>query len=266
SCGRAAPARRSAMSCVRAASSRSFASGRDSSSTRTSPPQRSAGSSIACPARSSAPKEASSASAPSTRGSSGTSPEDARTSPTCRTRRARSSSTSIAARGTTSSSPRSTFRARCCRSRCARAVSSRTATHRISAQRSRSPASRDQQAALFGQTCFSPGQAKNTYGTGCFFLENTGVRAAPPPKGLLTTIAWDTGEGLRYALEGSAFITGAAVQWLRDGLGLIKSAEETDAIARSIQTNDNVYFVPAFTGLGAPYWDPRARGVLIGLE
>ena len=124
----------------------------------------------------------------------------------------------------------------------------------------------DQQAALFGQTCFSPGQAKNTYGTGCFFLENTGVRAAPPPKGLLTTIAWDVGEGLRYALEGSAFITGAAVQWLRDGLGLIKSAEETDAIARSIKTNDNVYFVPAFTGLGAPYWDPRARGVLIGLE
>ena len=124
----------------------------------------------------------------------------------------------------------------------------------------------DQQAALFGQTCFSPGQAKNTYGTGCFFLENTGVRAAPPPKGLLTTIAWDIGEGPRYALEGSAFITGAAVQWLRDGLGLIKSAEETDAIARSIQTNDNVYFVPAFTGLGAPYWDPRARGVLIGLE
>ena len=124
----------------------------------------------------------------------------------------------------------------------------------------------DQQAALFGQTCFSPGQAKNTYGTGCFFLENTGVRAAPPPKGLLTTIAWDIGEGPRYALEGSAFITGAAVQWLRDGLGLIKSAEETDAIARSIKTNDNVYFVPAFTGLGAPYWDPRARGVLIGLE
>ncbi len=124
----------------------------------------------------------------------------------------------------------------------------------------------DQQAALFGQTCFSPGQAKNTYGTGCFFLENTGVRAAPPPKGLLTTIAWDIGEGPCYALEGSAFITGAAVQWLRDGLGLIKSAEETDAIARSIQTNDNVYFVPAFTGLGAPYWDPRARGVLIGLE
>ncbi|TME43534.1 MAG: glycerol kinase, partial [Chloroflexi bacterium] len=124
----------------------------------------------------------------------------------------------------------------------------------------------DQQAALFGQTCFSPGQAKNTYGTGCFFLENTGVRAAPPPKGLLTTIGWDIGEGPRYALEGSAFITGAAVQWLRDGLGLIKSAEETDAIARSIKTNDNVYFVPAFTGLGAPYWDPRARGLLIGLE
>jgi glycerol kinase len=124
----------------------------------------------------------------------------------------------------------------------------------------------DQQAALFGQTCFSPGQAKNTYGTGCFFLENIGERAAPPPKGLLTTIAWDVGDGLRYALEGSAFITGAAVQWLRDGLGLIESADETEAIARSIAGNDNVYLVPAFTGLGAPYWDPRARGVLIGLE
>jgi glycerol kinase len=124
----------------------------------------------------------------------------------------------------------------------------------------------DQQAALFGQACFAAGEAKNTYGTGCFLLENTGERAAPPPKGLLTTIAWDIGGGMRYALEGSAFITGAAVQWLRDGLGLITSADETEAIAMSIGGNDNVYFVPAFTGLGAPYWDPRARGVLIGLE
>jgi glycerol kinase len=124
----------------------------------------------------------------------------------------------------------------------------------------------DQQAALFGQGCFAPGQAKNTYGTGCFLLENTGERAAEPPTGLLTTVAWDIGEGLRYALEGSAFITGAAVQWLRDGLGLIESADETDAIASSLAGNEGVYVVPAFTGLGAPYWDPYARGLIIGLE
>ena len=124
----------------------------------------------------------------------------------------------------------------------------------------------DQQAALFGQGCFAPGEAKNTFGTGCFLLENTGPRAVSPPPGLLATVAWDVGEGPRYALEGSAFITGAAVQWLRDGLGLIRTADETDAIASSLAGNDNVYFVPAFTGLGAPYWDPRARGVLIGLE
>jgi len=124
----------------------------------------------------------------------------------------------------------------------------------------------DQQAALFGQTCFTAGEAKNTYGTGCFLLVNTGERAAAPPPGLLATIAWDIGDGLRYALEGSAFITGAAVQWLRDGLGIIASADETQAIAASLKGNDGVYFVPAFTGLGAPYWDPYARGVLIGLE
>lgn len=124
----------------------------------------------------------------------------------------------------------------------------------------------DQQAALFGQTCFAAGEAKNTYGTGCFLLANTGDRAAQPPPGLLTTVAWDTGQGLRYALEGSAFITGAAVQWLRDGLGIIASADETESIAASLGSNDGVYFVPAFTGLGAPYWDPYARGLLIGLE
>src|SRR5438477_11364065 len=124
----------------------------------------------------------------------------------------------------------------------------------------------DQQAALFGQSCFASGEAKNTYGTGCFLLENTGGRAPAPPAGLLATVAWDVGDGLRYALEGSAFTTGAAVQWLRDGLGLIASADETDAIARGIAGNDNVYLVPAFTGLGAPYWDPRARGLLYGLE
>ncbi|HEY6958811.1 MAG TPA: glycerol kinase GlpK, partial [Candidatus Limnocylindria bacterium] len=124
----------------------------------------------------------------------------------------------------------------------------------------------DQQAALFGQTCFAPGEAKNTYGTGCFLLENTGANAAAPRPGLLTTVAWDIGEGLRYAVEGSAFVTGAAVQWLRDGLGIILSADETEALAASLSGNDGVYFVPAFTGLGAPYWDPYARGTLVGLE
>jgi len=124
----------------------------------------------------------------------------------------------------------------------------------------------DQQAALFGQTCFAAGDAKNTYGTGCFLLVNTGRRAAPASGGLLTTVAWDTGEGLRYALEGSAFITGAAVQWLRDGLGIIATAAETEALAASLSSNDNVYLVPAFTGLGAPLWDMYARGLLIGIE
>ena len=124
----------------------------------------------------------------------------------------------------------------------------------------------DQQAALFGQTCFAPGEAKNTYGTGCFLLANTGATAAPARGGLLTTIAWDIGDGVRYALEGSAFITGAAVQWLRDGLGLITRAEETETLATSLAGNDGVYFVPAFTGLGAPHWDMYARGLLIGIE
>jgi glycerol kinase len=124
----------------------------------------------------------------------------------------------------------------------------------------------DQQAALFGQTCFVAGEAKNTYGTGCFLLVNTGDRAASASGGLLTTIAWDIGEGVRYALEGSAFITGAAVQWLRDGLGIIATAAETDALAAGLAGNDNVYLVPAFTGLGAPHWDMYARGLLIGIE
>ena len=124
----------------------------------------------------------------------------------------------------------------------------------------------DQQAALFGQTCFAGGEAKNTYGTGCFLLVNTGDRAASASGGLLTTIAWDIGDGVRYALEGSAFTTGAAVQWLRDGLGIIKTADETEALAASLSGNDNVYLVPAFTGLGAPHWDMYARGLLIGIE
>jgi glycerol kinase len=124
----------------------------------------------------------------------------------------------------------------------------------------------DQQAALFGQTCFAAGEAKNTYGTGCFLLVNTGARAASASGGLLTTVAWDIGAGVRYALEGSAFITGAAVQWLRDGLGIIATAAETEALAASLSGNDNVYLVPAFTGLGAPHWDMYARGLLIGIE
>jgi glycerol kinase len=124
----------------------------------------------------------------------------------------------------------------------------------------------DQQAALFGQTCFATGEAKNTYGTGCFLLANTGATAAPARGGLLTTVAWDIGDGVRYALEGSAFVTGAAVQWLRDGLGIVARAEETEALATSLAGNDGVYFVPAFTGLGAPHWDMYARGLLIGIE
>ncbi|MEK6208421.1 MAG: glycerol kinase GlpK [Chloroflexota bacterium] len=124
----------------------------------------------------------------------------------------------------------------------------------------------DQQAALFGQTCFNSGEAKNTYGTGCFLLVNTGDRAVSATGGLLTTVAWDIGDGVRYALEGSAFITGAAVQWLRDGLGIITTAAETEALAASLSGNDNVYLVPAFTGLGAPHWDMYARGLLIGIE
>ncbi len=124
----------------------------------------------------------------------------------------------------------------------------------------------DQQAALFGQTCFAPGEAKNTYGTGCFLLANTGTTAAPARGSLLTTIAWDIGDSVQYALEGSAFITGAAVQWLRDGLGIISRADETEVLASSLAGNDGVYFVPAFTGLGAPHWDMYARGMIIGIE
>jgi len=124
----------------------------------------------------------------------------------------------------------------------------------------------DQQAALFGQTCFEPGEAKNTYGTGCFLLSNTGAHAITTETGLLTTIAWDLGDGPRYALEGSAFVTGAAVQWLRDGLGIINDAAETDALAAGLPDNGGLYLVPAFTGLGAPHWDMYARGLLIGIE
>jgi glycerol kinase len=123
----------------------------------------------------------------------------------------------------------------------------------------------DQQAALFGQACFDLGQAKNTYGTGCFLLVNTGASPHRSSAGLLTTVGWRIGETTSYALEGSAFITGAAVQWLRDGLGVISDAAETAALAESVPDNGGVYFVPAFVGLGAPHWDMYARGLLIGL-
>ncbi len=124
----------------------------------------------------------------------------------------------------------------------------------------------DQQAALFGQGCFKPGMMKNTYGTGCFLLMNTGNKANASKNGLLTTIGWRLGkQETQYALEGSVFVAGSAVQWLRDGLGIIASAPETEAMATSINENLGVYFVPAFVGLGAPYWDQNARGALVGL-
>jgi glycerol kinase len=123
----------------------------------------------------------------------------------------------------------------------------------------------DQQAALFGQACYDACMAKNTYGTGSFILLNTGDKPIPSEKGLVTTIAWGLADKVAYAMEGSIFITGAAVQWLRDGLGLIKSAAESEPLARSVPDNGGVYFVPAFVGLGAPYWDMYARGTIIGL-
>jgi glycerol kinase len=124
----------------------------------------------------------------------------------------------------------------------------------------------DQQAALFGQACFLNGQGKNTYGTGCFLLVNTGPTPQRSEAGLLTTVGWRIGGTTTYALEGSAFVTGAAVQWLRDGLGIISEAAETAALAKSVPDNGGVYFVPAFVGLGAPHWDMYARGLLIGLS
>jgi glycerol kinase len=123
----------------------------------------------------------------------------------------------------------------------------------------------DQQAALFGQGCTSPGRAKNTYGTGCFLLMNTGEEAPISKTGLITTIGWSIGAKTEYALEGSIFIAGAAVQWLRDRLGLIQHASDTEAAARSVEDTGGVYLVPAFVGLGAPYWDERARGAILGI-
>jgi glycerol kinase len=126
----------------------------------------------------------------------------------------------------------------------------------------------DQQAALFGQACLEPGMTKNTYGTGSFVLMNVGDRCPPPVEGLLTTVAW-TGvggaPGATYALEGAIFVTGAAVQWLRDGLGLIAESAEIGSLAASCPDTEGVYVVPAFTGLGSPWWDPYARGTIVGI-
>lgn len=123
----------------------------------------------------------------------------------------------------------------------------------------------DQQAALFGQGCLGPGRAKNTYGTGCFLLMNTGAEAATSENGLLTTLAWGMNGHVEYALEGSIFVAGSAVQWLRDGIGLIGEAADSEALAKSVDDTGGAYLVPAFTGLGAPYWNERARGALVGI-
>ena len=123
----------------------------------------------------------------------------------------------------------------------------------------------DQQAALFGQACFQPGTAKNTYGTGCFALLNTGAKPVSSQKGLLTSVAWKIGKEVNYCLEGAVFIAGAVVQWLRDGLRLIANSSDVEALAAAVPDSAGVFFVPAFVGLGAPYWDPYARGAIIGI-
>jgi glycerol kinase len=123
----------------------------------------------------------------------------------------------------------------------------------------------DQQAALFGQTCFTDGEAKNTYGTGCFLLMNTGTKPVFSQNGLITTIAWGINGVIHYALEGSVFVAGAAIQWLRDEMKLVDHAADTEWMAEKVKDTNGVYLVPAFVGLGAPYWDPYARGTIVGL-
>lgn len=123
----------------------------------------------------------------------------------------------------------------------------------------------DQQAALFGQACFQPGMAKNTYGTGCFMLMNTGTEPTKSENGLLTTIAWGVNGKVTYALEGSVFVAGSAIQWLRDGLEMVHTAPESESVAAEVEDSEGVYIVPAFVGLGAPYWEDRARGAVFGL-
>ena len=129
-----------------------------------------------------------------------------------------------------------------------------------------SGAAGDQQAALFGQTCFNPGEAKNTYGTGCFMLMNTGETPVYSQNGLVTTIAWGLDGKVNYALEGSIFVAGASIQWLRDELRIIESAADSEYMAKKVKDTNGCYVVPAFTGLGAPYWDQYARGTIVGLS
>lgn len=124
----------------------------------------------------------------------------------------------------------------------------------------------DQQAALFGQMCLDKGMVKNTYGTGCFMLMNTGKKPCLSKNNLLTTIAWQINGETTYALEGSIFMAGAVIQWLRDGLGIIKTASEAEELALTVKDNGDLYFVPSFTGMGAPYWDQHARGLMIGVN
>ena len=123
----------------------------------------------------------------------------------------------------------------------------------------------DQQAALFGQTCFEMGEAKSTYGTGCFLLMNTGEKPVKSDNGLVTTIAWGLGGKVNYALEGSVFVAGASIQWLRDEIRLIDSSEDSEYMAMKVEDTNGCYVVPAFTGLGAPYWDQYARGTIVGI-
>ena len=123
----------------------------------------------------------------------------------------------------------------------------------------------DQQAAMFGQACFEVGSAKNTYGTGCFLLLNTGDKPVESKSNLLTTVGWKIGDSVVYALEGSVFVGGAVVQWLRDGLGIIENSSDVETLAATVEDSDGVYIVPAFVGLGAPHWDPYARGSIFGL-
>jgi glycerol kinase len=145
------------------------------------------------------------------------------------------------------------------------AVYGETAANLFGAPIPLSGAAGDQQAATFGQACFQPGSAKNTYGTGCFLLLNTGPFAIPSRHGLLTTVGWQIGGKTTYCLEGAVFIAGAAVQWLRDELQIIKTSSEIEELAAQVPDNGGVYFVPALVGLGAPYWDPNARGTIVGL-
>ena len=181
--------------------------------------------------------------------------------------RARCSSICTACRGTMTSWPRSTCPQRCCHGCCRRPGRGRGRARSgpIPAGVPIAGIAGDQQAALFGQACFDSGTAKTTYGTGCFLLMQTGDRPAQSEHGLLTTIAWQLPDRVDYALEGSVFIGGAAVQWLRDEMGLLASAAESEAAARRVPDTGGVVCVPAFAGLGAPYWDPHARGMLIGL-